>query len=193
MEKQTDQSSVTVESLLKLKKNERPDEAFWQEFESSFQRRRLRELVGRQSLRDRLWNPMVKGFALAVPVLALAGLLGYQHLGEMGTTMVAPSGADLAGGGAEEKSGVDVKDQASRGNFVQAPGSTAMLAVQSGSMRFVTDVLSGTGSRQESFEKVLYSPSIQSEPASGERYVSDSFGSGGYEVTTADLQLGRNF
>lgn len=192
MEKQTDQNSVTVESLLKLKKNERPDEAFWQEFESSFQRRRLRELVGRQSLRDRLWNPMVKGFAVAVPVLALAGLLAFQHSGETRKSLVVQGDVELVGHRAAAATSGDAKS-AVPSTESTAPGGSAMLAFQSGSLRFVTDVLSGTASRQDSFEKVLYSPAIQSEPAKGQRYVNDSFGSGGYQVTTADLQLGRNF
>lgn len=193
MENKTDQTPVTVEALLKLKRNERPEEGFWEEFESTFQRRRLRELVGRERLRERIWIPVVKGFAVAVPLLALAGLLTYEKLEPLGSerAVASANGSPAVVSGGVEESGVGPEADLAEANSggVEFPRGT----LQRQSMRFVLDALSGAAVSQRNFEKVLYSPALQTQPASGQRYVEDSFSSGGYEVTTANLKLGQNF
>jgi hypothetical protein len=69
-----DKETITVESLLRIKRSERPDGEFWDSFEHSFERRRLNALVERESSRIPLMAPLVKIASYAFPVFLVAGL-----------------------------------------------------------------------------------------------------------------------
>ena len=49
-----DMNKVELDTLLKLKKHERPDEAFWSEFDVKLRQRTLKTLVERTSVRSRI-------------------------------------------------------------------------------------------------------------------------------------------
>lgn len=61
---------ITVESLLQLKRLEKPPAEFWQDFDRRFERKRLQALMRRPSLTDRLASVFS---ALASPKVALVG------------------------------------------------------------------------------------------------------------------------
>jgi hypothetical protein len=70
-----------------------------------------------------------------------------------------------------------------------------ILAMNEGqhSSQFVVDAIEDTSRNGLNFRKVLYTPAIHLSAPSGSFYVKDSFSSRNYQVTTADVKLGRNF
>lgn len=67
-----DRPSVSLEQLLKLKRSERPDAAFWDEFDRELRRRQLASVVAAPTWRARFARSLLVGLRRAVPVTAAA-------------------------------------------------------------------------------------------------------------------------
>lgn len=76
---QQSDSKVTIEELLKLKKHEQPDDAFWNRFEKDLQRKTLKTLIKQPSFKEKF-----------------IGLLGQIPLPNRGIIAITPALALLA-------------------------------------------------------------------------------------------------
>ncbi len=178
--------TVTLEALLRLKRLEQPGRDFWDSFENDFQQRRLRALMERDTLRGALWGGgWLRAAALAAPVLLLLSGLSFWGIGARGPAAVAehamaPALAAAAAEAAHDRS-------------LPVPTGAAWVAAQAASNQFVVDAFEIPVEAGLPFRRVLYTPAIRLSPPSGSSYVKDSLSAGNYQVTTADLRLGRNF
>jgi hypothetical protein len=64
---------------------------------------------------------------------------------------------------------------------------------QRAASQFVVDAIHADSDRALNFHKVLYTPALHISAPAGASYVRDTFSSRSYDVTTADVRLGRNF
>lgn len=178
---------ITVEALLRVKRSERPQGDFWESFEQDLHRRRLSALVERPAWRDLLFIPAVKAVGFALPALLLMGL-AYAWFG------ITPDNArplELVAQSMDSDSPDPLKvPEAATSRPVVA---TMDLDTARASSQFVMDALHTDSSQSNRFRKVLYTPAIRLSSSSGASYVRDNLSSSSYQVTTADVQLGRNF
>lgn len=184
-----EKETITVESLLRIKRSERPDGEFWDSFDQTFERRRLNALVERESKRGTFVAPFLKIASYAFPVFLVAGLAFLWS--ESQRTESLPS---------ERIGSITSVDTSSSQNLPQpapvAEESLPVLAMNDSqlSSQFVVDAIEDTSRNGLNFRKVLYTPAIHLTAPSGSFYVKDSFSSSrNYQVTTADVKLGRNF
>lgn len=190
MPNSSDKPTVTLEALLKVKREERPAPEFWDSFENTFHQRRLHALMGQPSRFERVAWPAFKTLALALPVLAFAGMaLVWSRMPEpsgaaVSRTQTAPLPV-VASAAAARETVAETPVERSPEVPVLARGIT--------SSQFVLDAIEDSSSRSLDFHRVLYTPAIRLSAPSGLSYVNDSMSSRHYRVTTADLQLGRNF
>ncbi len=183
--------TVTVEALLRLKRNEQPSEDFWNTFEIDFERRRLNALVERESLPQPFWPTVLKVASVALPALILSAVAYFWM------------GPDNYAASRSEQPSKPVAQMERPLLPVELPSSRGMratevmhLAVREGShnSQFVLDALrEEQADRSLNFRKVLYSPAIHLSSPTGSFYVNDSLSSRNYKVTTADAKIGRNF
>jgi hypothetical protein len=77
-----DRPKVTLEQLLKLKRTERPDSAFWEEFDRELHRRQLASVVTTPTWRVRFARSLLVGVRRAVPIgaAATAAVAGFMVL-----------------------------------------------------------------------------------------------------------------
>lgn len=68
----TDRPPITLEQLLRLKRSERPDPAFWEDFDRELRRRQLASVVARPAWHVRLGRSLIVGVRRAVPIGAAA-------------------------------------------------------------------------------------------------------------------------
>jgi hypothetical protein len=68
----TDRPQISLEQLLKLKRSERPDPTFWEEFDRELHRRQLASVVATPTWRARFARSLLVGVRRAVPVTAAA-------------------------------------------------------------------------------------------------------------------------
>jgi hypothetical protein len=178
---------VSLESLLRIKRCEVPDDGFWDSFEKDFNRRRLHSLV-KQDQSWRLWNPLVKWMTVAVPALGLLalGVLGWRGQ-ETSSPILAEVATDQVRLGMEEAPAA-VSDAAMSVDIIGSGPSAQGLSSQ-----FVMDAIEQRATTTHSFRKVLYTPALEVPVPSGASYVRDTLRSRSYSVTTADYSLGRNF
>lgn len=73
-ENKPETSPVTLEDLLKLKRHEKPDDAFWNTFEKDFKKRTLQELVTRPSLRQAFAQWLANSGSRWIPATAVAAV-----------------------------------------------------------------------------------------------------------------------
>ena len=186
MASRKDNTEITLESLLKLKKHERPGGDFWDSFDNDFQRRRLNALVEKPTIRDLLWDSGMKALAFGLPALLLVGLsIAWMTDGpvideNLTASYVAPvldTGSPVA-----EAQPAPVLDDV-----------IPQIRTSMASSQFVVDAIQESPSSGMNFRKVLYTPAIRLSAPSGAFYVRDSMSSSNYRVTTADAKLGRNF
>ena len=178
---------VTLESLLHLKKSERPKADFWESFERDFDRRRLHALVERPSWRDILVGPAFRVFALGLPAMALVlTALIWSPLEKTAqeTTLASNSTDSVDQPVLQEIAAV----QQPRPEPVDLEMDTSRAASQ-----FVVDAIHDATGSSSHFRKVLYTPAIRLSVPTGAFYVRDNLSSSNYKVTTADVKLGRNF
>jgi hypothetical protein len=174
---------ITVEALLQIKRNERPQGEFWDSFEQDFHRRRLNALVERPAWRDYLFHPAFKAMALAMPALLLVALAVVWENEEI----VAPSPLVVSR---------DVEQPAMNKPVARVDISreeyASLMDAGSATSQFVVDAIQ-TSNKSSHFRKVLYTPAIRLSAPTGASYVRDNMSSSAYKVTTADMRLGRNF
>ncbi|MEX0326823.1 MAG: hypothetical protein AB3N33_12120 [Puniceicoccaceae bacterium] len=185
MASRKDRPDVTLEALLKLKRNERPGGEFWDSFEQDFQRRRLHALVEKPAFSDFFWSPAMKTLAIGLPALMMVALAVVWTPGELATTK--PS---LAGNAAPalDTGSLQVTEVAAKPQTEVLKEMPTNLS----SSQFVVDAIQDSSSSMN-FRKVLYTPAIRLSAPSGAFYVRDNMSSSNYRVTTADAKLGRNF
>lgn len=68
---QLNSDKISIEQLLKLKKHERPEAYFWHDFDESFERRKLKLLIRKDSTVLTVWRIIFKHILKFGPVLAL--------------------------------------------------------------------------------------------------------------------------
>ena len=93
-ENASESSSVSLEDLLKLKRCEQPDESFWNSFESSFEKRTLKELVKKPSFRATFSHWLAhsgKRWIPASAVAAAAFIFAGQSFLETPSSVTAPA------------------------------------------------------------------------------------------------------
>lgn len=180
---------VTVETLLRLKRCERPSPEFWDDFNKDFDRRRLHELVKRPSIYDLLVAPAIRVLALGMPVAAVFMITFLWKPVEKsvpGPLFIGEDVSDVAAVTIEMQPVAEVMDEAQL--------ELASVDTQQMSNQFVLDALQEQSHHAGlRFRKVLYTPAIRLSVPSGAFYVRDSMSSDSYQVTTADAKLGRNF
>ena len=183
-----EKETVTLETLLRLKRSERPADDFWDAFENDFHRRRLNSLVEKKPLRSSFLNPFFKAVAVGMPALLITGLAFFWiQSPEVSTSN--PGTANAIAFAENDPSASDMKRE-------EIPGSKlTALAINEGPLvsQFVVDAIQNETDRPVNFRKVLYTPAIHLSAPNGAFYVKDSLSSRNYSVTTADLKLGRNF
>ena len=178
---------ITVETLLQLKRNEKPAEDFWDNFEKDFHRRRLNALMEKGTRSAIGFISLFKALAFALPALLLVGATVFwsrsseQPLSRAVTASSEPVVFDSG----EALAQVEIAQPEAAAIPDFSPGRV--------SNQFVLDAIQTSPSSGASFRKVLYTPAIRLSPSNGASYVRDNLSSSDYRVTTADLKLGRNF
>ncbi|MGC9450553.1 MAG: hypothetical protein ACP5I4_03825 [Oceanipulchritudo sp.] len=187
MGKRNQNQKITLEALLELKRHERPGDEFWDSFETDFHRRRLNILFEQQSIRESVWNPTLKAVVFGVPALLLVGmtvLWSRLELPEAGSPEFVQAAPAIQ---LEPATTDSATSREAAGNAVAHPVTSLATS------QFVLDAIQDDPPPVMNFRKVLYTPAIQLSVPTGASYVRDTFSSSNYEVTTANLQLGRNF
>jgi hypothetical protein len=190
MGKNKGNETVTVESLLRLKRAEQPGDQFWSTFDADFERRRLNALMERDDPRTR-WAGLLKISSFALPALFL-GTLGYffleNELPRAGTSKPAVAEASQL----ETLNPLPAVADTREARTPDGGGEPVAMA-QGLKSQFVLDAIEDPSSGRLDFRKVLYTPAIHLSSSSGSLYVNDSLSSRNYNVTRADLKIGRNF
>jgi hypothetical protein len=187
MANRKEKPDITLESLLQLKRDERPSGEFWDSFERDFQRRRLHALVERPTLRDTILGPGMRALVFGVPVLLFVGLATFWTPRE---SLIKPSMVAASNPPALQTGSLDASAEPMLADPAEA---VAPVNMNLASSQFVVDAIEETPGSSMSFRKVLYTPAIRLSAPSGASYVRDSMSSSNYRVTTADHKLGRNF
>lgn len=181
--------TVTVEALLRIKRDERPSSDFWSAFEGDFERRRLHALVERGTLRHSLWSSFFKAAVYGMPALLLVAVSGFWIQNSANFSL--EQDALVAG---TEPLKVESIDPGQRGNPLSDVADLNLAySSENLSSQFVVDAIEANPSPRTHFQKVLYTPALHLSAPSGSSYVRDSLSSHNYGVTTVDLKLGRNF
>jgi hypothetical protein len=187
------ETEVSVEKLLRIKRSEKPDNGFWEKFESDFQRRRLQVLMEQENTRSTWWHTLWnRGVAVAAGACALAaaGWIGYHgYVHEDGSERTAfERVAQLPV--SHETVPAETVSNVNGGAF----SADEMLMASGSTRQFVMDVIQqSSGSSGAAFRKVHYTPALEASSQPGSYYVRDSFVRGDYRVTTAEARFGGNF
>jgi len=186
MRRKEEKTSVSLEALLRLKRNERPSDDFWDSFDSDFQRRRLRALVEPQASAKPLSSLFLKAFTVAVPLLVVAGLLSVRF-----ENLHQSSPPDIVAGSVESTEG---SSPAHQNTEERAVLGEMLPDARIASSQFILDSIEPIPHHGNlTFRKVLYTPALHLSAPRGAFYVRDSFSSNEYKVTTADMTPARNF
>ena len=166
---ETEKHNVTLESLLRLKRSERPTAEFWDGFDREWNNRRLRALIPPEPWYMRWRGPALRLATVSAPLGAAAAVvLWLQTLPPPTQSLAQPALAALPqakGLGANAVRGTEV-----RAAQVQVEPSPAM--AEAISLIFVEDSIAPDASRV-AYAKVLARSDLQFEGGSGGRYVSD--------------------
>jgi hypothetical protein len=189
MGKNNRKETVTVEALLRIKRDERPSTEFWSTFDNNFERRRLHALLERDTLRHSFWNPSLKAAMLGLPaVLILAvSVLWIQSTERF--TMEQTSLDEVV----QPLKVATLATHQRQSNPVEVVDSALAFSSDNLSSQFVMDAIEANSSARMNFQKVLYTPALHLSAPSGSSYVRDSFSANNYGLKTADVKLGRNF
>ena len=185
MGKHRGREKITVETLLQLKRNERPASDFWESFDQDFHRRRLNALVRKPSLGDYIWHHGIKALAFGIPALLLVGLTVFWSQTQ------SPANRQLLV--ADETPALTTANLVEEEQAGAFAGPRPAVKTSLSSSQFVLDAIEHNASGAANFRKVLYTPAIRLSTPTGASYVRDNLSSSSYQVTTADLKLGRNF
>lgn len=191
MRNHKDKPTVSLEELLRLKRNEQPSGAFWDSFESTFHRRRLNALVERETRRSSLWSPILKAGTIGFSVAAMVVFsLVWPDSRKAGIELQAHQTVGTSGLSQEstELKEIQSSPRVASGTQFSGPGTGGQSTNQ-----FVVDAITDESAASRNFRKVLYSPAIHISAPTGSFYVRDNLSPSTYQVTTANLRLGRNF
>jgi len=180
---------ITLESLLHLKRNEKPAVDFWDSFEEDFHRRRLHALVEQGSSRNLFLNPVFRYLAVALPTALLVGATIFWSSSRESPTSRMTSVVN-------EPVVFDTGEVLAQAETIPSASDNDVFVHfndRQVSNQFVVDAIQSSEYQGSNFRKVLYTPAIRLSNSSGTSYVRDNLGSSDYRVTTADLKLGRNF
>ena len=165
-----DRKSLTVEQLLRLKRAEQPDPAFWSKFDTQMQQRMLQALVAkRRSAPRRAWNALGALRYATVPGLAAALAVVGIALNKAAPDSVLGDAVVAAAPAAQPMSMI---------MQVQAPAASHSFVAQvdaSASQHFVVDSLR-LDPPSSGYMKVMASEALTINPGST-RYVADQLGS----------------
>ncbi len=153
----TEPKVLSVEQLLRFKKAERPDEAFWDNFDRELQQKLFQTVVERRSTRIRNWFSAIlhSRSAFAMPVLAaLMIVMG------IALTRSGPAGSSPV---SSHSGSVDMVVS------VEAPARRMVSSVRES---FIVDRLN-LNAESSGFRKVMASQAMRLSPASTTRYVAD--------------------
>ena len=179
---------ITVETLLQLKRNEKPAEDFWENFEKDFHRRRLNALMETGTRSAISFISLFKALAFTLPALLLVGgTIFWSRSSESPISRSVVSTSEPV----EFDSGESLA-QVERSQ-VESTDSIPDFSSDRVANQFVVDAIQSSPSSGANFRKVLYTPAIRLSPSSGASYVRDNLSTSDYRVTSADLKLGRNF
>jgi hypothetical protein len=181
---------ITLEQLLRLKRCERPADAFWADFDRAFHNRRLQSMVRQpdpgEGLGFRLRAVCKLLLPLGVPAMLLLAFAVYRlqpvYNEDFGTT----GGEALAAAGAEIAAGI-----ADPTPVRQDPPQPVFMAASPA--QFIIDAISSEPRQPEAFRRVMHQPGLQVEQAAAvrSRYVADPIQ--GARVQPAKLPAGRGF
>lgn len=191
MAQETNNSPISVEQLIQLKRAEKPDATFWQEFDRSFQERRLRQLMEAEpdaSLRKTRWLrwTIVAGglpaatFSLLLATVGLDPLIArFAPATVNGPSLaVTPSASrvtpmEMANVAFTSASTTPTMTETPRGlNFVINAGTGRLETSTPGFAAFANDALS-VEAPTASFRRVFTPNSLLSDPAPAHQYVAE--------------------
>jgi len=92
-----DKPNVTVEDLLRLKRAEKPDAAYWQRFERELRQKTVQTVIREETSLVRFFRGSVRQLRLAVPAAAALALLALLAFGPQLQQSRPLSGGDVAG------------------------------------------------------------------------------------------------
>lgn len=190
MGKPDNQSPVKLEDLLRLKRDEAPDDQFWVKFDQDFQSRRLQVLIQDKPSVSTIWRSLTSGFAVVMTVAAVAVAFIYDT-GSHGDSVSHGDMIQISGHNPFLETSV-ASIPSSELPLATAPKLIPVL-VNASNSQFVVDAIRQSDNHRVPFHKVLYSPALQLNTAPGSHYVRDPLVSGEFRITTADARLGRNF
>ncbi|WP_309385897.1 hypothetical protein [Cerasicoccus frondis] len=149
---------VTLEDLLRLKQQERPDDAYWARFERELHAKPWQKMVNRTSWWRRAWIRLQDSVHPALPVASTAAM---ALAGYWGVTMT--STAELSPGPATQVEAFVAETEAPAPQ--SEPVATAEIALpQSANQHFVVGSFSSTASQDPAFTTVAathYMPASQ--------------------------------
>jgi len=185
-----DDNKVTLEALLKVKQQERPEEPFWDSFERDIKRRRFNSLLEQEqpSVFSSPW--LARTGLAALPILILGLFYVVWQPGGPANSPInqSPLAAGVVSTAVEPSAVVTAVTQ------TENTSEDRYTIPNSARAQFVTDVLSSDRDAQpRTFRKVLYSPAIETDRRSDLEYIRDSFQQSGYQLSTATYHTGRNF
>jgi hypothetical protein len=194
MGKEKNQPSVSVESLIRLKRCEKPSENFWNDFDRDFQRRRLNALVETSSS-FHMPGSLLRWVSLALPAVCL-GIFGTFWMNHH-----IPVSAQPAGFAEAAAPTVSIGSESSELRLAEedVPASRETMLVTDARLseplrsRFVVDAFNGSDHGQ-AFRKVMYTPALRMSTSASSLYVNDSVGDLRQRVlTSAEMRINRNF
>ena len=181
------ESRVTLEDLIKLKRHEEPDSAFWDRFDRDFEHRRLRALInddeseeasaGAGWLRQVGWTFGALAAALAI---SFVGLTRHAPLSDVlaGESPQAPlsAGASLVNTPVLEH---HAEGESFRSVFSTAESAAETVMVRSvPEARFIIDAIP-SHSEPTHFQRVLANPAFIQARQSGAEFVADTLTTSG--------------
>ena len=176
MPKLTD-SQVTLEELLKLKRHEEPQPAFWEQFDRDLERRRLRALVVSDAERTgSFFSGWRRGMAWASGSLAAAAAVGFAVLQRApqiaGSMAEKPTQTELVAVNAEPDAPVVADVQGvSDSPYLSLSDVRASDEVES---RFVLDEINARF-EQAHFRSVLSNPAFIGARTGGAQFIADTW------------------
>jgi len=185
MGKQENDTKITLEELLQLKRAEKPSEDFWQSFDHQLESRRLNALIHRPAfnfLHPAFWKKLAWVFTPVSCLLALG--LFVQHESperEAHQQIVSHLPAPL------QIQRVPAESEKAAAEAEAGPPASAR-------KQFVTDTLKTNATSPQHFQRILRSSILSPSAGDSARYVNDAFTSqNSTRGEKVKLDLGRHF
>ena len=164
---------INLEGLLKLKKAERPDPAFWDQFQKEFRQRQLQTVMVRESVWSRLPQLIMARSRLLVPLSGLAVVLFVFLLNYRGNP---PSQGDFIEtvALAQPSPEIEMEPSVREPALPPQPRREAVFipALSSAPASFVVDVIPAKLPESATYTQEFPTPTIRSNSDSPATYVS---------------------